>query len=79
MALTTTPFQAKVLRGMRAEGLAVRRVLRIFPPYDTDDAQEVLFTSLDGRAGTVWVDEQGAVVRGPVPGFGDPLEDIPTA
>lgn len=74
MALTTSPFEAKVLRGMREEKLQVRRILKIFPPYDLGDPQEVLFTSTDSLAGTVWVDSQGKVIRGPVQGFGDPLE-----
>lgn len=35
MALTKlTTFEAKVLQGMRAEGLQVRRILRVYPPYD---------------------------------------------
>lgn len=72
MAITT--FEGMVLRGLRAEGLEVRRVVRIFPPYDIGDSQEILFTSKDGKPGTVWVDVNGLVVRGPVPGFGDPFE-----
>lgn len=59
---------------MRAEGLQVFRVLKVFPPYDLGDAQEVLFLSRENLPGTVWVDSTGGVVRGPVAGFGDPLE-----
>lgn len=70
MALTTTAFEAKILRGMRAEGLQVRRILRVFPPLDTGWPSEVLFVSTDRLAGTCWVDGQGVLVHGPVAGFG---------
>lgn len=70
MALTLTTFEAKVLRGMRAEGLQVRRILKVFPPLDTGWPSEVLFVSMDKMAGTVWVDGQGTLVHGPVAGFG---------
>jgi hypothetical protein len=70
MARTTTTFEAKVLRGMRAEGLQVRRILRVYPPYDLGDPIEVLFISTDRLAGTVFVDTQGNVSHGPFPGFG---------
>jgi hypothetical protein len=72
MAATTTPFEAKVLRGMRAEGLQVRRILRIYPPYDLGDPIEVLFISTGRIAGTVYVDGRGDLLNGPVPGFGPP-------
>lgn len=70
-----TPQQAKVLQAMRSEGLQVRKILRIFPPLDIGFSQEVLFTAMDGKAGTVWIGADGKIARGPVPGFGDPLDD----
>lgn len=63
-------FEAKVLRGMRAEKLAVRRILRVYPPYDVGDVCEVLFVSTSGEAGTVYVDPNGKVTDGPFAGFG---------
>jgi hypothetical protein len=74
MALATTPFETAILRGMRTEGLEVRRILRIFHPLGTGLPAEVLFESKGNQAGTLWVDPSGKIIRGPVPGFGDPDE-----
>lgn len=74
MALRTTPFETAILRGMRTEGLEVRRILRVFHPLGTGMPAEVLFVSKDRKAGTVWVDMSGKITRGPVAGFGDPEE-----
>lgn len=65
-----TPFQAKVLRGLREEKLQIRRILRVYPPLDIGDPSEVLFIAMDGKPGTAFVDEQGKLAYGPFPGFG---------
>lgn len=65
-----TPFQTTILRHLKREGLQVRRILRIYPPMDLGDYQEILFLAMDGQAGTLWVDQRGELVHGPVPGFG---------
>jgi hypothetical protein len=71
MALNpVSTFEAKVLRGMRDEKLQVRRILRVYPPYDLGDPSEVLFVDTDGQAGTVYVDGHGKLVHGPFAGFG---------
>ena len=70
MALTLTTFEAKVLRGMREEHLEVRRIWRVYPPYDLGDPSEVLFEDMERKAGTVYVDAQGKVIHGPFAGFG---------
>lgn len=65
-----TPQQAKVLNAMRSEGLQVRKILRIYPPYELGEPQEILFVSMDGNAGTCFIDSQGKLAHGPFPGFG---------
>lgn len=63
-------FQGKILQGMRSEGLQVRKILRVYPPYDIGDLHEVLFVSMDRKAGTCFVDANGKLQHGPFSGFG---------
>ena len=69
--LTTTQFETSVLKHLRREGLTVRRILRTFPPYDSDEPIEVLIVSTKGEPATCWVDHAGVLLHGPVPGFGE--------
>lgn len=68
MAVTT--FQTRVLTSLRGEGLQIRKIVRIYPPLDLGEPQEVLFISHDRRAGTCIVDPQGKLLEGPFSGFG---------
>ena len=68
--LTTSQFEMSVLKHLRREGLTVRRILRTYPPFDTDEPIEVLIVSTKGEAATCWVDHAGVLLDGPFAGFG---------
>jgi hypothetical protein len=55
---------------LREEGLAVRKVVRIFAPLEAGDHHEVLWVDKQGRAATTYHGPDGKLLFGPVLGFG---------
>lgn len=68
--LTRTTFETQVLDALRAEGLEVRRIWRILPPLEAEDAHEALWVDMSGRPATTYHGPNGKLIFGPVIGFG---------
>ena len=62
-------FYQAVLRSLASEGFENRAILRTFAVESEDDAIEVLLIH-GSEAETAWVDHEGVLVHGPIPGFG---------
>jgi hypothetical protein len=67
----TRAFYATVAHSLESEGFPDRRILRSFLAQEQEDAIEVLLVAHGRYAETVWVDQKGALIHGPVPGFGE--------
>lgn len=68
--LYSREFYATVQKSLTSEGLDDRRILRTFGPIEADEATEVLLVAHGRYAETIWVDPGGALIHGPIPGFG---------
>lgn len=64
-------FYESVANSLLAEGLKDRKIIRSFLAHEQEDALEVLLVAHGRHAETIWVDFQGALIHGPIPGFGE--------